>query len=91
MNAPLKTADTAAEQLADTWTVAGRTFHSRLILGTGKYADYALNAAAAEASGTEIVANSLKKVRASFKKASRLAPPTMARRSPTLLDPWFRS
>jgi thiazole synthase len=23
----------------DTWTVAGRTFTSRLIVGTGKYAD----------------------------------------------------
>ena len=33
----------------DTWTVAGRTFRSRLIVGTGKYADYAQNAAAAEA------------------------------------------
>lgn len=26
---------------ADTWTVAGRTFTSRLIVGTGKYKDYA--------------------------------------------------
>ena len=39
----------------DTWTVAGRTFSSRLIVGTGKYADYAQNAAAAEAAGAEIV------------------------------------
>ena len=31
----------------DTWTVAGRTFRSRLIVGTGKYKDYAQNAAAA--------------------------------------------
>ncbi|MDR3509842.1 MAG: thiazole synthase, partial [Caulobacteraceae bacterium] len=30
----------------DTWTVAGRTFRSRLIVGTGKYKDYATNAAA---------------------------------------------
>ena len=34
----------------DSWTVAGRTFNSRLIVGTGKYRDYAQNAAAAEAS-----------------------------------------
>jgi len=40
----------------DTWTVAGRTFTSRLIVGTGKYKDYAQNAAAAEAAGAEIVA-----------------------------------
>jgi thiazole synthase len=31
----------------DTWSVAGRTFRSRLIVGTGKYKDYAQNAAAA--------------------------------------------
>ena len=39
----------------DTWSVAGRTFSSRLIVGTGKYRDYAQNAAAAAASGAEIV------------------------------------
>ena len=47
---------------ANTWTVAGRTFTSRLIIGTGKYADYALNAAAAEASGAEIVTVALRRV-----------------------------
>ena len=36
----------------DTWTVAGRTFSSRLLVGTGKYTDYAVNAAAAEAALT---------------------------------------
>jgi thiazole synthase len=46
----------------DTWTVAGRTFRSRLIIGTGKYKDYALNAAAAEASGAEIVTVALRRV-----------------------------
>jgi thiazole synthase len=46
----------------DTWTVAGRTFRSRLIVGTGKYKDYATNAAAAEASGAEIVTVALRRV-----------------------------
>ena len=46
----------------DTWTVAGRTFTSRLIVGTGKYADYAQNAAAAEAAGAEIVTVALRRV-----------------------------
>ena len=46
----------------DTWSVAGRTFRSRLIVGTGKYKDYAVNAAAAEASGTEIVTVALRRV-----------------------------
>ncbi|WP_372706494.1 thiazole synthase [Brevundimonas sp.] len=46
----------------DTWTVAGRTFTSRLIVGTGKYADYAQNAAAAEAAGAEIVTVAVRRV-----------------------------
>ncbi len=58
MNAPLKPEITAA----DSWTVAGRTFRSRLIVGTGKYKDYALNAAAAEAAGAEIVTVAIRRV-----------------------------
>ncbi len=46
----------------DTWTVAGRTFRSRLIVGTGKYKDYAINAAAAEAAGAEIVTVAVRRV-----------------------------
>lgn len=43
-------------------TIAGRTFRSRLILGTGKYADAAtMNAALAE-SGTEMVTVALRRV-----------------------------
>jgi thiazole synthase len=48
--------------LEDTWSVAGRTFRSRLIVGTGKYKDYAQNAAAAEAAGAEIVTVALRRV-----------------------------
>lgn len=47
---------------SETWTVAGRTFTSRLIVGTGKYVDYAQNAAAAEAAGAEIVTVALRRV-----------------------------
>ena len=39
---------------ADNWTVAGRSFTSRLIVGTGKYKSLEENAAAVEASGAEI-------------------------------------
>ncbi len=46
----------------DSWTVAGRVFRSRLIVGTGKYKDYAINAAAAEAAGAEIVTVALRRV-----------------------------
>lgn len=49
-------------QAADSWTVAGRTFTSRLIVGTGKYKDYATNAAAAEAAGAEIVTVAVRRV-----------------------------
>ena len=52
----------AAGAVGDTWAVAGRTFRSRLIVGTGKYADYAQNAAAAEAAGAEIVTVALRRV-----------------------------
>jgi len=46
----------------DSWTVAGRSFRSRLIVGTGKYKDYAQNAAAVEASGAEIVTVAVRRV-----------------------------
>src|SRR5579862_2549246 len=49
-------------QSEDSWSVAGRSFRSRLIIGTGKYKDYAQNAAAAEAAGAEIVTVALRRV-----------------------------
>lgn len=56
----------------DTWTVAGRTFSSRLIIGTGKYRDYAENAAALEASGAEIVTVALRRVNVSEPDSPKL-------------------
>ncbi len=55
MNAPQTVA-------ADIWTVAGRTFSSRLIVGTGKYKSFEENAAAVEASGAEIVTVAVRRV-----------------------------
>src|ERR671917_1030266 len=46
----------------DSWTVAGRTFTSRLIVGTGKYKSFEENAAAVEASGAEIVTVAVRRV-----------------------------
>ena len=46
----------------DTWTLAGRTFRSRLIVGTGKYKDAAETKAAIAASGAEIVTVALRRV-----------------------------
>lgn len=56
----------------DTWTVAGRKFSSRLIIGTGKYRDYAQNADALVASGAEIVTVALRRVNVSDPSAPRL-------------------
>ncbi len=56
----------------DSWTVAGRTFHSRLIVGTGKYKDFAQNAAAVEAAGAQIVTVAVRRVNVSDPKAPML-------------------
>ena len=56
----------------DNWTVAGRTFTSRLIVGTGKYKDFAQNAAALEASGAEIVTVAVRRVNVSDPSAPML-------------------
>ena len=49
-------------QGADTWSVGGRVFTSRLIVGTGKYADVAQTEAAIDASGAELVTVALRRV-----------------------------
>ena len=54
--------DHQAAATDDSWTVAGRTFGSRLIVGTGKYKDFAQNAAALAASGAEIVTVAVRRV-----------------------------
>ncbi len=46
----------------DVFTVAGRTFSSRLLVGTGKYKDFAQTARAIEASGAEIVTVAVRRV-----------------------------
>jgi thiazole synthase len=64
--------DHAAPVDEDSWTVAGRSFRSRLIVGTGKYKDFAQNAAAVEASGAEIVTVAVRRVNVSDPKAPML-------------------
>jgi thiazole synthase len=56
----------------DTWTVAGRTFRSRLIVGTGRYKDLEETGRAIEASGAEIVTVALRRVNLSDPKAPML-------------------
>ncbi len=60
------------QQDDDSWTVAGRTFKSRLIVGTGKYKDFEQNAAALEASGADIVTVAVRRVNVSDPKAPML-------------------
>ena len=52
MNAPHTPAETAP---ADPLSIAGRTYRSRLLIGTGKYRDFAQTREAVVASGAEIV------------------------------------
>ena len=46
----------------DSLVIAGRTFGSRLIVGTGKYKDGAETKAAIEASGAEMVTVAVRRV-----------------------------
>lgn len=57
---------------AEPWTVAGRSFNSRLIVGTGKYKDLPLTAAAIEASGAEMVTVAVRRVNLSDRGAPML-------------------
>ncbi|KFL48292.1 thiamine biosynthesis protein ThiG [Sphingobium sp. ba1] len=56
----------------DSWSVAGKTFRSRLIVGTGKYKSFEQNAAAVAASGAEIVTVAVRRVNVSDPKAPML-------------------
>lgn len=56
----------------DTLIIAGKTYTSRLIVGTGKYSSYAQNAAAATAAGAEIVTVALRRVNLSNPDEDRL-------------------
>ena len=55
-------AEPLLEPAADGWQLAGKTFHSRLLVGTGRYASVEETRAAIDASGAEIVTVSLRRV-----------------------------
>ncbi len=61
------------ETSTDNLIVAGRAFQSRLIIGTGKYADYQQNADALAASGADIVTVAVRRVNLSDTSAPMLA------------------
>jgi thiazole synthase len=56
------------EMSADVLKIGQRTFHSRLLLGTGKYRDLAQTRAAVEASGAEIVTVAIRRTNIGQKK-----------------------
>lgn len=60
------------DHAGDSWRVAGRTFTSRLIVGTGKYKSFEQNAAAVAASGAEIVTVAVRRVNISDPRAPML-------------------
>jgi thiazole synthase len=47
---------------SDSFTIAGRSFRSRLIIGTGKYSSFPVMAAAHDASGAEMVTVAVRRV-----------------------------
>ncbi len=56
------TANNPIGPAVDPLVIAGRTFHSRLILGSGKYTDAEIMVRSLEASGTEMVTVALRRV-----------------------------
>jgi len=54
--------DSQKDPQNDPMIIAGRKFNSRLIIGTGKFKDYAENAAALEASGADMVTVAIRRV-----------------------------
>src|SRR5437762_2924908 len=56
----------------DAWVIAGRSFHSRLIVGTGKYRSGQETARAIEASGAEMVTVAVRRINLDRNKESLL-------------------
>ncbi|MEQ1518758.1 MAG: thiazole synthase, partial [Usitatibacteraceae bacterium] len=52
----------ARENIDDIFTVAGRAYRSRLLVGTGKYRDFAETRAAIDASNAEIITVAIRRV-----------------------------
>jgi thiazole synthase len=56
----------------DRFSIGGRTFSSRLIIGSGKYASFEQNLACAEASGAEMITVALRRVNLDRRKGPSL-------------------
>jgi thiazole synthase len=64
--------DDGIPQADEGWTVAGRRFRSRLVVGTGRYKDLEETARAIEASGAEMVTVAVRRVNLSDSSAPML-------------------
>src|SRR5207244_782406 len=72
---------TAVETMQDTpFTIGGRSFHSRLMVGTGKYRDNDTMARAIDASGAEIVTVAVRRVDLDRTKEEGVLDPLDAKR-----------
>jgi len=58
--------------VSDTWSLGSRSFRSRLIVGTGKYASFEQNLACAEAAGAEMVTVALRRTKLDAPKGQGL-------------------
>ena len=67
-----KSAKAAGQDKGDVFHLAGKSYRSRLIVGTGKYKNYEENARALEASGAEILTVALRRVNLSDPKSPML-------------------
>jgi thiazole synthase len=52
----------APEHMSDAFEIAGKRYGSRLLVGTGKYRDFAETRAAIDASGAEIITVAIRRV-----------------------------
>ena len=76
---------------ADIWEIAGRQYHSRLIVGTGKYKDFEETRDAIAASGAEIVTVAVRRVNisdpkqpiTSIRRSTPICPTRLAATTPT--------
>ncbi|MFO1127881.1 MAG: sulfur carrier protein ThiS [Rhodospirillales bacterium] len=61
-DSPVTDAQVGSDGINDPLVIAGRTYRSRLLVGTGKYKDFVETARAIEASGAEIVTVAVRRV-----------------------------
>ena len=73
--------------MTDPFIIAGRSFHSRLIVGTGKYKSFQETARALEASGAEMVTVAVRRVNLDRSKESDATPPDSSRANPIIAIP----